>query len=262
MKRKNFRTRFEELPALGEFVETSFLRDKELFAAFSPLYANGFAENFHSKLLEVKEAATPKLVTGKRKMVTKDLHAAQDALLIITRDLRRYCQVAGDKLAFNGDDLSLNELNKSLRSRNSEASIRLAREMQQLLKSGSAVMEELGFTAERLAALNTLIDSMDNLNMEQDNLLNQRRKITDNNITLLNEFWALVQDIMKTGQIIHRNNPVEQVEYTEKHLMARVRLMIPKKPDEQTEKPPAEGEVIEAVKAEESVKKEETVSTP
>ncbi len=46
MKNKNVEIRYQELPSLGVFLEAGFLRDKELFAAFFPLYVNGFDEEF------------------------------------------------------------------------------------------------------------------------------------------------------------------------------------------------------------------------
>jgi hypothetical protein len=95
MKTKCFRIRFEELPALGEFVGSSFGRDKELFESFSPLYANGFEEKYYSKLKAVKEAHLPQVITMKRMMVTQNLHAAQEKMLVIANGIKRYCQIVG-----------------------------------------------------------------------------------------------------------------------------------------------------------------------
>ncbi len=237
MKRKIFKSKFEELPALGEFVEASFLHDKDLFAAFSPVYANGFAENYHTKLQAVKVATSSQFITGKRKRVTESLHAAQDSLLEMTENIKRYCQMAGEKLGFSIDELQLADLRKNLRSRNSEATVRGAHLMQQVLKSDTPSLEEQGFTTERQDELNKLIESIETLNLEQNNVLNERRRLVEENINLLNEFWGMVQDILKTGQIIHRNNEARKTEYSEKNLMSRVRSVISSKQEEAIQTP-------------------------
>jgi hypothetical protein len=108
-EKKEFKLRYEELPALDEFVEPGFLLDKVLFAAFSPAYANGFAEKFHNKLKEVQESVSPQVLTEQRKQVTEKLHAAQDAIMVMTWDIKRYCQMAGDKPTFKMIGLILTE---------------------------------------------------------------------------------------------------------------------------------------------------------
>ncbi len=242
MKKKNFKLRFEELPAFGELVETSFLLDKELFAAFSPVYANGFSENYRGKLQAVKDIISPRLLTEKRKIVTENLHAAHVSLLALTDNIKRYCEMAGDKRNFTMEALQLKALRKNIRSHNSEAVVRGAREMQQVLKTNVAVLEEYGYNSERQAELDKLITTIDSLNIEQVSLLNERRRLVENNTSQLNEFWDMVQDLMKTGQIIHRNNPLRKTEYTDKTLRSRVRLIAAPKqvevPEAQKEVPP------------------------
>jgi hypothetical protein len=229
MKTREFRLRVEELPALGEFVESSFLRDKDLFAAFSPVYANGFAEAYRSKLEEIKVVAAPQVVTGKRKRITENLYATHKSMRLIMEDIVRYCRMAEDKLSYKTDDLGLRGFRKSLNSHNSEASIQRARTIQQIIAPDIAMLEEKGYTPEKQTELKTLIDTVENLNLEQNTLLNERKQLVESNKLQLNEFWKLVKDLMQTGQIIHRDNPVRKEEYTEKNLMSRVRLMLPPK---------------------------------
>jgi hypothetical protein len=261
MKKKNFKLRYQELPALGVFLESSFLRDKELFAAFSPVYANGFAEEYHTKLSAVKAVVNSRVITGKRQMITEKLHATQDALKLMTADIRMYCKMAGDRLTFPLSNLDLVKFRKSLRSRNSEASMEHALRIQQTVAPDLAVLAEMGFTAERQAELQTLIDSLENLNLQQNDLLNERKKQVEEKTNLLNDFWKMIKELMETGQIIHRDTPARMDEYSEKNLITRVRLVINPKPDEQSEKPPAEDKPAEAAITEESVAKEETVTS-
>jgi len=237
MKNKNFKIRHQELPALGVFLEASFLRDKELFAAFSPVYANGFAEEYHNKLMAVKTSVNSKVITGKRQMITEKLHATQDAMKLMTIEIRQYCKMAGNRLSFPVKNLDLPAFRKSLRSRNCEASLEHALRVQQTIAPDLGVLSEMGFKPEKQAAFNTLIETMENLNLEQNNLLNERKKHVEDKNALLNEFWSMVQGVMETGQIIHRDNPARRDEYTEKNLRSRVRLLIEAKQEEATQTP-------------------------
>ena len=257
MKQRNFKVRYQELPALGVFLEASFLRDKELFAAFSPVYANGFAEEYHNKLSEVKAFVNSRVITAKRQQITEKLHETQDAMKLMTVDIRRYCKMAGNRLTFNADKLDLAAFRKSLRSRNCEAGLEHAMRIQQTLAPDLEVLAEKGYTPERQTAFNGLIETMENLNLEQNNLLNERKKQVEDRTVLLNEFWKMARDLMETGQIIHRDTDSRRDEYTEKNLMSRVRLMIAneRKPEAETGKPP------ETSGTEETIQKEEPVAS-
>jgi hypothetical protein len=233
MKKKNFKFRYQELPALGVFLESSFLRDKDLFAAFSPVYANGFADAYHNKLLAVKALVNSRVITGKRQMITEKLHETQDAMKIMTEDIKRYCKMAGNRLSFHVKSLELVKFRKSLRSRNCEASMEHALRIQQTLAPDLEVLAEMGFTAERQAELSTLTDSLENLNLQQNDLLNERKVQVEEKNDLLNDFWEMAKGLMETGQIIHRDTPAHKDQYTEKNLLTRVRLVVTAKKDEE-----------------------------
>jgi hypothetical protein len=253
-KSKNFSLKFEELPAFGEFVETSFLLDRELFAAFSPRYAKGFAEEYRNKLEAAKQLTVPQVLTGERKKATENLYATMDAVLVLMEKLQHYCILATEeKLSFHVVDLRIPELRISLRRHNSEASILGAKSVQQLVQKDLPVLEEAGFTKERQEELKNLILTMESTNKAQNDLLNERRRLIEDNTALLNELWEMIRNIMSAGRIIHRDNPLRKTEYTVKNLKSRVRLVISPKPEDESEKPPEEVKTEEAAKKEESV---------
>ncbi len=254
MKTKNFALRFEELPAFGEFVESSFLFDRELFSAFSPRYANGFAEEYRNKLEAVKQITSPDILTGERKRATESLYGTMDALLILIGKLEHYCLLTEDKLTLNIGDMRLTELRKKLHSRNSEASVAAAKSVQQIVKMNLQVLEEVGFIKELQDELDNLIVTMENANKTQNDLLNERRRLIEENTILLNEFWEMIRNIMQAGRIIHRNNALRRTEYTIRKVQSRVRLVIGPTSDEEAGKPPA------AVPAEESLKDDQTLA--
>jgi hypothetical protein len=253
MKSKNFTLRNEELPVFAEFVETSFLLDRELFAAFSPRYANGFAEEYRKKLEVVKELTTPLILTGERKRATENLHVSMDTLNALLDKLQHFCTMANENLSFHPDDLKIKDLRKSIRYRNSEATLMETKSVRQVLQKNLQVLEEVGFSRELQDELNTLITGIESSNKAQNDLLNERRRLIEDNTTLLNELWEMIRNIMKAGRIIHRKNPLRRTEYTRKNVTSRVRLVIAPKQDDKTSKPPEEVITKETVKEEELV---------
>jgi hypothetical protein len=230
MKKKIFRVRFEELPALGEFVEASFLRDKELFAAFSPVYANGFAEEFHSKLTAVKTAELPHILTSNMKDATEIQYTSQATMLKLVRIIERYWELNDNPLPVRFEMLGTSELKKNLRKHDAEAVVLKAKALLQALQTCQPVLQEKGLAAEQIDEFKKLIDVIEKNNAEQNALLNQRRSMVDGKINLWNDFWDLLRNVMKTGRLIHEDNPVRKAEYSEKNLISRVRqVYLPEK---------------------------------
>lgn len=225
MKNSNFNFRAEELSPFGKFVEASFITDQEAFSAFSPEYGDNFATTFNSKLKAVKEVVAPETVTSQMKNATEQLHIAEDMLGNHLSHLERYCEMAGSDLPVKVGDLRIPGLRKSIRSRDAEGIAKGARNLQQVLKPCRPVLELKGYTLEQQAELGTLIETIEKANLEQDQLLNQRRRMVEENMEQLNEFWAMLVDIMKTGKLIHRDNQVRKAEYTQSHLLKRIRIV-------------------------------------
>jgi hypothetical protein len=246
MKRKEFNVRTEELPVFGEFVESSYLHDKELFAAFSPLYANGFAENFHNKLLAVQEAALPHILTGQMKIATENQYMAQESMLKLLGHIERYWQMAADSLPLKIDDLKLSELRKNLRKHDAESVLQGAKFLQQSMQPYMTVLQEKGLTTDKVEELARLIEDIKKGNLEQNNLLNERRRKVEENLTLLNDFWSMVYDILKTGKLIHQDNPVRKAEYTEKKITSRVHVVFKAKQVQETKEPVPEEQLVES----------------
>jgi hypothetical protein len=224
MKSKNFKVRIEDLPVFGEFIETSFLFDKALFEAYSPVYANGFAENFRTRLDALRQTAIPDIFTGKRQLKNENRHAAEESMIQLTGHIERYCQLAAAELPFKPESLKLSELRKNLRQHDAESSQQGAKYVLQTLEPYQQLLQEKGFGADKLEEFSRLLEEIRTCNVEQNEILNERRRQVEQNMTLLNEFWLMIKDIMRTGKMIHQNDPLRKTEYTERIVRSRVRL--------------------------------------
>jgi hypothetical protein len=245
MKIKSFKVKFEEIPAIGEFIEASFLNDKEEFAAFSPMYANGYAENYHSKLLAVKEAASPHLLTARMKQATENQYAAQAAMLKLLSLIERYCQLAQGSLPLDIKNLKFSDFRRNIRKHDAEAIVAAAKYFIQSIQPCLPALVERGLTAEKVAEMNTFITAIETNNLEQNVLMNERgRKIEDN--YLFYDFWNMVEDIMKTGKLIHQDNALRQKEYAKKTLVSRVRVVSIAKPVQEIKEAKPEAQASEA----------------
>jgi hypothetical protein len=222
MKKPDFNFKAEELPPIGDFLATSFTADKAVFAAFSPQYTDGFADLLSLRLKEVKEIIDPATVTSQMKQATQKLYDAEGSMNNLLDSIKRYCEMAGKELTIKIDDLKIPALRKCLHNRDAEGALKLARNIQQVLQACLTVMQAKGYKPEQMS---TLIDAIEKANQDQDKLLNQRRRLVEENMDKLNDFWALLNDIMKTGKLIHRNNPARKDEYTQANILKRVRMV-------------------------------------
>jgi hypothetical protein len=231
MKKPEFNFKAEELPAIGDFLVNSFTTDKEVFAVFSPQYADGFSDLLLQRLKEVKEIIDPATITSQMKQATQKLYDAESEMNNLLDSIKRYCEMAGKELTIEPDDLKIPALRKCLHNRDAEGALKLARNIQQVVQPCLAVIQAKGYKPEQLAAN---IETMEKANQDQDKLLNQRRRLVEDNMEKLNDFWAMLNDIMKTGKLIHRANPARKDEYTQANILKRVRMVYKAKEEKKT----------------------------
>jgi hypothetical protein len=139
-------------------------------------------------------------------------------MLKLLGHIERYCQLAADELPFKIADLKLSELRTSLRKHDAEMAIVGARFVRESLQPGVAVMQEKGLEPRKIEELDRLMEDIRVQNIEQNELMNERRRQVEDNMNLMNDFWLLLQDLMRTGKLIHQDNPVRKAEYTEKNI--------------------------------------------
>lgn len=173
----------------------------------------------------MKDVVAPETITNQMKNTTEQLHITEDTLNNHLDYMERYCEMAGSDLPVKVSSLNLQGLRKNIRKHNAEGIVKGARTLQQMLNPCLPVLELKGYGQEQQTELASLIDRIEKANLEQDKLLNKRRRLVEENTGLLNEFWAILVDIMKTGKLIHRDNPVRKAEYTQSHILKRIRMI-------------------------------------
>ncbi len=223
MNKVSFNFKAEELEHIGEFVRTSFINDQQDFVDFSPRYDNTFLDDFDQKMRMLKECTSPVILTKKLAKTTTSLYNTLDNVADFLGDLGRYIEMAGSIIPLSIKDLDIPVLRKKCRNRDAEGVVKGLNTVKQLITPHLSALENEGFTSEKQTQIDTFISDINSDNKQQNELLNQRSYLVDSNITLLNDFWKMVQDLLKSGKVIYKKNPVKKKEYTKSDILKRLR---------------------------------------
>ncbi len=218
-----FNFRLEDLPAVGRFVKESYVRDRDRFIAFSDAYDGDHLSQLDALLKEAGECISPATLTEQMKQATANLYNALDAVTEHTFKLERYVEMAAGEIALKKKSLNLPALREQCRRRNAEGVSDGIRRIQQLIAPYTETLAAKGYSTEKQQELSDLATKIETANLAQNSFLNQRRQLTKDNAELFNRTWKAINDVLKTGKIIYKKDPVKKAEYMQTALLKRVR---------------------------------------
>lgn len=240
--KKRFSCSVEDLPVIAGFIGKSFESNQGDFTDYSPDYQAPFLTNYKAKLALIEEIVFPKKIAAEIKLVTQRISIAMDA----TRDpLNRLEGYAGKakNLSLNPADFGIKEVRKAISTKNAEKFYSSMGNVLSNVDTNFTQLTEKGFTAE---AKEILINARKNVKADidlQNNKVNDKSDLIEDNIESLNELWDLMVDILKTGKILYKNKDKSKTdEFTMSTLKARVKAERKKKetPPEEPGTPPAQ----------------------
>jgi len=98
---------------------------------------------------------------------------------------------------------------------------------------------EKGMKLEQLDSLKTLINTIENLNFEQNDFLSRRAQNCLSNIGAFNSLWFALQPVLLAGKAIYKaNNEAKLKDYTLSHLRKRMTTNIKLMPPSPNPSPP------------------------
>lgn len=224
-KRKyDFPCRIEELPVIGGFLHDSFVTDKADFIEFSPDYDTPFLKNYEKQQAEAEEIINPKKLSAELKKITERLYANCNKLRPLLDRIERFAQKAADDLTIAVKDFGISAVRKKISSKDTEG---LGEALKKLLKSVDDNIAELKAKGYKVAERTTIGDLQKAIkedNASQNTKQGEKAKLVEDNIGVLNELWAMMQDIMKTGQTIYKTeSPAKFKNYVFSQLKNKIR---------------------------------------
>jgi hypothetical protein len=218
-----FNFKIEEFIPFCDFSINSYTVDRPKFVIFSPEYDGDHLTDTINLRDTVDGLINPKAITVQMKNTTEKLYKLLDLGLTIIDDLERYCEKAGVKVPVSKKDFGFSTTRKKCHNRDAEGAISGFKLMKELSAPYLSVLTPLGYTVEKQTNLSNLIKDIGDTNTLQNSIYNQRGVLVQNNIGQITELWDTIKDILKTGKIIFKKDPVKIKEYTQAKILERIR---------------------------------------
>ena len=218
-----FNFKIEEFIPFSDFALASYTVDRQKFIIYSPAYGEDHLPDTIALRDTVDGLINPKVITAQMKTTTVKLYNLLDSGLKIIDDMERYCEKAGVNVPITKMDFGFSKTRKSCRNRDAEGAISGFKLMKELSTPYLPVLTPLGYTVEKQTNLSNLIKDIGDTNTLQNSIYNQRGVLVQDNIGQITELWDVINDILKTGKIIFKEDPAKIKEYTQAKILERIR---------------------------------------
>ncbi len=226
MRKQPFNFKLEEFIPFCRFTLESFKTDKPEFIKFSPDYDGDFLETTEQSLGNVDKIINPQALTARMKKTTELLYGKLDGALLLIDSLERYCEKAGPGLLLTKKDLGFSVTRTKCHNRDAEGAAAGLKKAEQLVIPYLTLLELKGYTKAKQEDLSKQIKDIEDANILQNSLQNERAKLVQDNMEKIKDFWEVINDILKTGKIIFKENPLKIKEYTQTQIISRIRREI------------------------------------
>ena len=221
-QRIDAKCRMEEVPVVGDMALTSAERDQQFIVTLVPDYTPAYFAALRTKQEAVENMVQPSKITAERKAVTTRLYANMDAvkdkLTVLEIQINRAKGLTVDAGSFN-----LADIRNGIRTRNAESAMQAMRYTLALIDDNLEALKLKGFTDEQKEYFATMLGQIKDDNSLQAAKLSDRRSLTQENIALINDYWADIMDVMNTCKLVYKGNSAKTKDYTFRSLRQQVR---------------------------------------
>lgn len=221
-----FPGRNDELPAVAEFVLSSFTRDLPLFTNYSNDFAAPYSADFKGLIDLVSNVVFPETLTKQGKKVTDRIKSNFARLRVLNRLTESYVIRAGAELTVETDDFGCKSLRKKIKQGNVEGVISELRSLLKNIDRNLTTLMGKGFKADTRAEMAALPETFSADNTLQNNNVQARNQLTYDNIDLFDTLYARIREVCEAGKTIHTTisgKPERIPDYTISVLIKRVR---------------------------------------
>ncbi|GJQ07765.1 hypothetical protein CAPN010_19230 [Capnocytophaga cynodegmi] len=203
----------EHYTAVADFIAVSFERDLSDFSNVFKTMNDSYLEKFKQAIESAKNSVSATELKMKQKEATKKLYEISKELSDIVLLLKKYAKRA------NVDVSMLQETVNQLKARNVETPIKTLRDALPYLTSVANKLEDM--PDNFLDKILPLVTSLENLNTEQNKLMNEGKKISNERKPIYKNLYKYISEIAEAGKIIYKDS-YKKSEYTISKILARV----------------------------------------
>ncbi len=211
----------EEMPIIAGFVLSSVTRDLEDFKEYSDIFTPEYLTDFETKRKACTELIMTDSINVALKATTAKLRDQLKELSIFLVRIEGYINMANK--GTSGERFGIKKLRQQLYKGNVEGTILNGRIFVTNLDENKTFLMEKGLRQELIENLKTLINTIENLNFEQNDLLSRRAQNCLSNIEAFNSLWFVLQPVLHAGKAIYKaNNEAKLKDYTLSQLRKRM----------------------------------------
>ena len=210
------RIRKEEYTSLGDFVLKSFVRDQETIMTRYPKLNAAFLAEFKAKLEEVKTLESGIVLTEKQKDATFSLYAEAAELNKELNFLKSYTDGAGlctDIIITLKNDLARNNI---------EGAVLKIESLRQFVMANLEALVDEGMVPTFAGTLESHKISLAEKNTEQNVFMNQRKDLTEANVTHYNILYSYISKIVNAGRLVFEDS-AKKDEYSVRRVVSKMR---------------------------------------
>jgi hypothetical protein len=221
---RNYNCKDEELPVIGGYVAFSLKRDLPDFSGYSPLFNEDYVVTFDAKITAATDLVSPKSEIAERKVITHGLYAQMDGLIDPVNHLEGYIKLAKTDIPISVADFGIRLLREKVKNKDAEGTLQSLRLIESNIQKYDAELAAKGMTndlPERFEAASIAITEG---NQKQYVMLQNRKKLVQDNLYILNDLFRQTAEICDIGKILYKqNDPEKKQEYTFSYLVKQVR---------------------------------------
>ncbi|WGU68180.1 hypothetical protein QIU19_12990 [Capnocytophaga canimorsus] len=188
----------EHYTAVADFIAVSFERDLSDFSNVFKTMNDSYLEKFKQAIESAKNSVSATELKMKQKEATKKLYETSKELSDIVLLLKKYAKRA------NVDVSMLQETVNQLKARNVETPIKTLRDALPYLTSVANKLEDM--PDNFLDKILPLVTSLENLNTEQNKLMNEGKKISNERKPIYKNLYKYISEIAEAGKIIYKDS--------------------------------------------------------
>ena len=212
----NANVKIEEIAPLGDFVLTSYTRDFGAIESKFPKLNADFKAEFEAKLALVKDLESSLVLTEQQKGVTASLYAEANELSKELNFLKVYVKDAGLNFGV------VLPLKQDLQNGNIEGALLKMEAVKQFVVTHKTALMEEGMPAEFDVVLTNYKLSMTTKNNLQNEILNNRKQLTEVNKVHYDELKDMIKKICSKGKLVFTKTVYEN-EYVVTKVAQRMR---------------------------------------
>jgi hypothetical protein len=224
MNTRLFNCKDEELPVVSKAVAFALKRDLAEFTAYSPKFDELYVTGFETKITVVTDLLEPQSETLAKRIITERYSATMNGLIDPINRVTGYLNLAKVNLNITPASFGFTALRKSIENHDVESVIDDLHIVLANIHTYKAPLAAQGLTDGLIDVMTAAFNSMAADKQQQIEITSNRRSIVQNNVSLLNELYEQISEILSVGKILYKaTNPAKLADYTFIELLKKVR---------------------------------------